>query len=564
MNRFPLYPERRRLVLDGGWRFAWLGDVEPEAVEPAKIVCDELAAVPGCYDTAGERIGKRGVSLYRTTFEFPAGPARLTFGALGLYGLIYLDGKRIGEVKTPYATMAYDVVCGAGEHLLEVVLDNRYHPVRTPIFQAYFDFYGYGGIYRSVRIETLPELYIERAKVTPLDLATGKVGVEVLLKGRLPKEVKAEFRFDRAEGECRTLPVLGGALRFEATVPDFRIWSPESPALHTLTLRIGNDAVVERFGLRTVAVKGRDILLNGKPLLLLGLNRHEAHPEFGPVQPTQLMVDDLKWAKELGANFIRGAHYQQNPEFLELCDEAGFLVWSESLGWQNPDSVVDSPETLALFAEETATMVLESYNNPSVIINAFVNESCSETEKGRILYAKLFETVRAIDGSRPVSYASCRKEHDVCFDMADIIAINSYPGWINDTNDFTVNSLLPVKPHFDWLAEFFSKPEFTDKPLLVTEAGACGMFGVHDRARAQWTEEFQADYFHTVIEAILSNPRYCGITLWQMFDCRSYVNGGAIRSKPRGMNLAGLLDEYRRPKLAFDEVKRLFHQHAGK
>ena len=64
------------------------------------------------------------------------------------------------------------------------------------------------------------------------------------------------------------------------------------------------------------------------------------------------------------------------------------------------------------------------------------------------------------------------------------------------------------------------------------------------------------------VDAVLANPRYCGVTLWQMIDCKSFVNSGQIRCKPRGFNCAGLLDEYRRPKLAFDTVKRLFRYYS--
>ena len=113
----------------------------------------------------------------------------------------------------------------------------------------------------------------------------------------------------------------------------------------------------------------------------------------------------------------------------------------------------------------------------------------------------------------------------------------------------------------DRWADYFSAPQFAQKPLLVSESGACGIYGIRSRERAQWSEEYQSDYFATAIEAILGNPRYSGITLWQMFDCKSYTLCGQIRTKPRGFNCAGLLDEYRRPKLAFDTVKALFRRY---
>ncbi len=562
MNRYPFHPGRLTEVLDGEWDFAWLGDADLDGFDPEQVKFDETAAVPGCFDTAGARIGQRGAAVYHTRFEFPAGLARLTFGGLGLYARIYFDNVLLEEVRTPYATIGCELRCDGGFHDLTVLADNRFgDESRVPIFKPYADFYGFGGIYRSVKIEQLPELFLDRVKVETVDLASGRVRLKPVLgcTGAEPETLAFRVRFDEGAWRTVTAPVTDGVAEFEAEVPDFRIWSPASPALHTVTVAIDGDSIVERFGIRTVSTRGQQILLNGEPIRLLGVNRHESHPNFGPVQPTQLMVDDLKWAKELNANFIRGAHYQQNPEFLELCDRMGFLVWNESLGWNQPESDAKNPETARLLLESTATMVRESFNNPSVIFYGFCNESCSDTPGGRELYRKLAETIREEDSTRLISYASNKFERDLCFDLADVISINPYPGWISQVENWVTVNRAAIRPAFDRHAAYFSsKPEYAGKPLLISESGACGIFGIRDRMRAQWSEEFQSDYFDEAVRAVLDNPRYCGTTLWQMIDCRSYVNVGAIRCKPRGYNSAGLLDEYRRPKLAFDTVRELF------
>ena len=128
-------------------------------------------------------------------------------------------------------------------------------------------------------------------------------------------------------------PVENNRAVIDLEVPDFKTWSPEHPNLHTVTVTFAGDAVVERFGIRTVATRGQEILINGNPVRLLGVNRHESHPELGPVQPDHLALDDLRMLRELGCNFVRCVHYQQNAAFLDLCDQMGFLVWEESLGW---------------------------------------------------------------------------------------------------------------------------------------------------------------------------------------------------------------------------------------
>ncbi len=569
VNRYPIRPLRARQVLDGSWQFHYLGDVAPETVAPESLNYQDIAAVPGCYDTAGELIGKRGVAVYRTAFEFASGRTRLTIGGLGLYARLYLDGVFLREVKTPYATITQDFDCSAGEHHLAIVLDNRFDPARVPLFKPYYDFYGYGGIYRSVILESLPALRLERAPVRTLDLAAGRVQVTVECGGALAAEVTLRYRFDRSPEQTLTLPVQQGRATFEAVVPDFRVWSPEAPHLHTIRLGLVADGrevdtLVERFGLRTIAARGQDLLLNNQPLYLCGVNRHEAHPELGPVQPVQIMVDDLKWVKELGANFVRGAHYQQNPEFLECCDEAGVLVWNESLAWGLLDCDSDRPESVELLRESTAVMAAECVNNPSVILCGFLNECNTDTPSGRAMHAKMAEAVRQHNPHCLVSYAGNRFQRDTCTDLVDVISVNPYPGWISHLDGDGSDYRKDIPTFFDDIAQQFSAAASCGKPLLVSESGACGIYGIRDRARAQWSEEFQSDYFAAAIGAVFANPRYCGVTLWQMFDCRSFVNTGQVRCKPRGYNCAGLLDEYRRPKLVFDTVKQLFHQRRGK
>lgn len=559
MRNYPSYPERHTLCLDGAWQFAWLGDeVEVNSLVPSMEVFDEIAAVPGCFDTAGERIGRRGVSLYRRRFHFPAGQCRLTFEGVGLYARFWFDGCEIGRCKIPYALTEFDLSVEEGVHEITVAVDNRFIPENVPLFKPYADFYGFGGIYRSVVMQQLPALAIDQVRVVTVQRETGRIRVELTLRGLAPNVLNFRYSFDGGEMSAAEARVAENRLVFEAEVPGFRIWSPEHPNLHFIAIRIEDDFVIERFGIRTIEARGRHLLLNGEVLRLLGVNRHESHPEFGPVQPTQLMVDDLKYAKELNANFIRGAHYQQNPEFLELCDQMGFLVWEESFGWQQPEADAENPEIVELFCRASAVMARASLNHPSVILYGFLNESCSDTRAGREMYRRIIEAIRAEDDTRLITYASCRIEHDICFDLADLISLNVYPGWIAQCDDPTRSNLEAVEPEIRRLAELFSAGGTAGKPLLISEIGACGIYGIRSRERAQWSEEHQSDYFETAIRAVLGNPRYCGITLWQMIDSKSFVNSGQIRCKPRGFNCAGLLDEYRRPKLAFDVVKELF------
>lgn len=560
MDHFPLHPLRRSQVLDGTWDFAWLGEAGLDAVDPRQP-CLEAAAVPGTFDAGSRRHGARGVALYRRTVRFPAAAGerlRLHLDGLGLRARVWWDGRAVGGCDLPYSGHAIDLTGdGAAVHQLAIAIDNRFDARRSPLFPPYSDFYAYGGIYRSVRLEALPALALARVRVTTLDLAAARVRLELRLEGVPPTELPLELAFDDGAVERVTVRPQGGVAVLERTLPGARPWSPDHPELHTVRVAAAGDEIVERFGLRTVATRGDAILLNGAPIRLIGVNRHEAHPQFGPAQPRALILDDLHLIKELGGNFVRAVHYPQDPAFLDLCDRLGLLVWEESLGWQLGEAALTDPACVAQVVEQTRRMAAQGVNHPSVILWGFLNESASHLTSTAPAYAAVVAALRAEDPSRLVSWASDKPDTDVNFALADVVAVNTYPGWFAPIADWDTPSLAVVRPHLAALASLLrTRPGVGDKPLLVSEIGTCALYGCHDRGRAQWSEEFQADYMVEACRGVIDDPRWAGLALWQFCDSRSYVGSGQIRGKPRGYNCAGLVDEFRRPKLAFDAVKK--------
>lgn len=559
MDHYPHHPLRRSLVLDGTWDFAWLGAVDPAAVDPA-APCDEAAAVPGTFDSGSRRNGVRGVGLYRRTVRLPV-PAgsrlRLHLDGLGLRARVWWDGQPVATCELPYSGEAIDLRADSRTvHQLAIAVDNRFDAELSPLFPPFSDFYAYGGIYRSVRLEVLPELTVARVRVTTLDLATARVRLELRLEGTAPAVLPLSLAFDDGVAESLSVQPRDGVVVLERRLPGARPWSPDHPELHTVRVAIADDEVVERFGLRTIAARDGRILLNGQPLRLRGVNRHEAHPQFGPVQPRALILDDLHLIKDLGCNFVRAVHYPMDPAFHDLCDRLGLLVWEESLGWGLGEEVLCQPRAAAQAVEQTRRMVAQGVNHPAVIMWGFLNESASDKASAVPLYSALASAVRAEDPTRLVTYASNRMEHDLCFALADVVSVNPYPGWIWPLGDWNTPSLSVIRPHLLQLAgRLAALPGAVGKPLLVSEIGACALYGCHDRGRAQWSEEFQADFMVEACRAVLDDPRWSGVTLWQFSDSRSFVGVGQIRTKPRGYNCAGLVDEFRRPKLAYDAVR---------
>lgn len=559
MNHYPIYPDRTILDLAGFWEFHWLGDADWATIGPVSFVPDTVMPVPGVIDSLPAYTQKRGVGIYRKQLpdDFrPGERLRLKIGGLGLFARLWFDGKHLGDCQLPYSGVHYDfaVEC-VGRHELVIAIDNRFDPERVPLFNPNYDFYGYGGIYREVELHRLPDCAIDRVQVTPLDLAT--VRLTIKLHGQVPAEVAFAVAFDGGAAQSFTLPVAHGQARLELPVPNPRVWSPENPQLHIVEVAMAGDRIRERFGLRTIAASGQRILLNGQPVELRGFNRHEAHPQLGPVQPASLMVEDIQWLRQMNGNFLRCVHYPQNEAFFDLCDELGILVWTESMGWGNKPEQLGEPRFAELQEEQTRLLVRNGCNHPSIIIWAFLNEAASDSPDAVPLYSRLVDAIRQEDSSRLVSYASNRCTRDRCFGLVDLISLNTYPGWIGNP-DWTIPSIDRIAPHIDSLMEFFSQPEFVGKPLMFSEIGACGLYGCHDLARSQWTEEYQADYMVQAAKTVLGHPRTCGLALWQFCDSRSYGPVGDVRCKPRGYNNAGVIDEYRRPKIAALELAKLF------
>ena len=553
---------QRSLDLNGSWAFrfeegALLADAARPDFEP---VC--TIPVPACFDTFPDWYLKRGVGLCRRTFRLEADvpAAWLDVAGMGLVGAFFLDGRPVGESALPYSTLRFPTgPLAAGEHTLCAALGNRLDEPRLALAKPYYDFYLHGGLYHGVSLA-----FDDRAlRVRTRDIRDGTVEIEAV---RFPEsDFDATLLFDGKNAVAATF--RGG--RATVRVPDFRLWFPATPHLHEVELfeqdtrhpspvtrHRGSGAAAARFGIRTIEARSGRLFLNGEPLYLKGANRHEAHPTFGAATPEALMLADIQNLKSLGANFVRGAHYPQADRFLDLCDEHGLLVWEESLGWGNGTSWNDrsqtefaNPDFLADNLAQARLMVEKSFNHPSVVLFGFLNEFASDTPEGKAIADRIVAQIRSYDSGRLVTFACNHNASDIANEGTDVVSFNTYPGWIG-SQPGTPDELraLMAKDLAGIVAYFRSK--WPGKPILVSEMGACGEYGRHDAAAAQWTEEFEAEYLADAARAVAARPEIGGFTVWQLTDCRSFHRGGAdVRCKPVAENLAGSYDGYRRPKL---------------
>ena len=548
--------------LNGSWEFRFEEGKSAEAAFVSDFVATDMMTVPGCFDMMPNWLMKKGTGLYRRAFELDRDvPASwLVIDGAGLRAKFRLDGRDIGVDELPWSRV--ELATGplkAGRHVIEAAVDNRIDIRTNRLFFPRYDFYSFGGFFHGLSLS----FDSRRLRVRTRDFQKGLVEIEAV---NFPKgDFDATLVFNGTNKVAATF--MAG--RATVLVPNCRLWSPETPNLHTVAV----DGCVARFGVREIRVDGTHLLLNGKPLFLKGVNRHESHPDQGAATSEDLMLRDIQLLKSIGGNFIRGAHYPQAQRFLDLCDENGVLVWEEALGWGNlatqMDREVADPVFRRLQVEQTRLMVRNSFNHPSVILFGFLNECQSSEPVVKSLVEELAATIRAEDSGRLVTFAVNRlpngepgQEEDISAGCCDVVSFNTYPGWIDRSDGpgeaEELARLVKSGPYgVDTIVACFER-RYPGKPILISEMGTCGLYGKRDPAGGAWSEEFQAEYFDDVLAAALSNARLCGVTLWQFCDARSYHRRGQIRVKPLSTNLAGLFDGYRRPKLAAEVVRRHF------
>ena len=554
LRTFLDHAKRHVKELSGLWDFALVQDRESV---PAGYT--DRITVPSCYDALPSYVGYRGPAAYRTWFETDANRHRLVFDGVSHIARVLVDGQEIARRSGAFTRFTADLAPGnPGRHELVVVVDNTFDVAASPLHHEYFDWYTYGGIIRPVSLHRLPSAWIDNVTMRVEDWRSGAIKV-IVTWGREadgPEQSDLEVSVD---GESVALLPLAmqdtsGSLELEVVVPEPQPWSPSAPHLHTIAVRLGQDDAIDRIGLRSVRVEGDQFLLNDEPIFLAGVNRHEAHPQFGHSLPLDLMVADIQLLREMNCNFLRGSHYPQDVRFLDLCDEFGIMVWQEATAWQAKVAHLTDADFISAQVQCIEEMVAQSANHPSVVMWGILNESDSDHEECRPAYEQLLGHLRDLDPTRPVTYATHRHINDLCLDLVDIISLNIYPGWYHadlDTMTDWMDNLLAGLAENGW----------DGKPLIFSEFGAGAIYGWHDARNGKWSEPYQAKLLDIALNWMLEQSQVVGTAIWQFCDC--LVSPTRAVGRPREFNNKGLVDEYRRPKQAFDVVKGIYGRVIG-
>ena len=291
----------------------------------------------------------------------------------------------------------------------------------------------------------------------------------------------------------------------------------------------------DEIGFRIIEVQEKKILLNKKPIFLRGISIHEEKSNGGGKGLTPKDVKEtLGWAKELGCNFVRLAHYPHNEYMIKEAEKMGFMVWSEIPVYWTINFGNDL--TLENAKSQLDGMISRDKNRANIIIWSIANETPPSELRDKFL-AKLAQYAHSLDNTRLISMAMQTKrifQYDYLLEdemnkYVDVISFNQYLGWYQKVKDFSkVNIIIPY-----------------NKPIIMSEFGGGAKYGYHGEVNQRWTEEFQENVYINNLKIIDKIDGLAGTTPWILKDFRS----------PRRV-LAGMQDFYNMKGLVSDKGEK--------
>lgn len=504
--------------------------------------------VPGDWNTQSAKLFYyEGIVWYQRDFNFAPQAHHRTFlhiGAANYKALIWINGQHVCDHEGGFTGFDCEATqqLHAGKNFVVVAVDDTRQDDGIPT--ATTDWFNYGGITRDVALVDVPESFIDDYDLHLNHERTaieGWVHVQDASPGTTVAVAIPEVKLSVTSQVGRD-----GNAPIRIPASGLQLWSPDHPKLYRVRLSAGNDKLEDEIGFRTIETGGGNILLNGKPIFLRGISIHAEAPfRGGRVNSDKDVATLLGWARELGCNYVRLAHYPHDQRMTRATDRMGLLVWSEiPVYWAEH---FDDPAVLKKAQQQLTEEIRRDRDKASIILWSIANETPNTAERTRFLKT-LAGNVRALDSSRLVTAALLvRTEgHDKYIDdplgeALDAIGANEYIGWYEqrpEDADATV-----------WHIAY-------DKPLIVSEFGADAKAGLHGAESQRWTEEYQANVFRHQIAMLNHIPQLRGMSPWILMDFRSPRR--LLPGLQDGYNLKGLISSQGEKKQAFNTLQKAY------
>ncbi|MDR2129886.1 MAG: beta galactosidase jelly roll domain-containing protein [Odoribacteraceae bacterium] len=531
-----------------------------KATRPGDLVEYDLDAsptmdIPSDWNTRDEKLFfYEGTVWFKRDFKINKQEGKkyvLYFGAVNHSAKVWVNGKKAGEHVGGYTPFNFDVtdLVTDGDNFVVVKVDNKRH--RDAIPTVNMDWWNYGGITREVMVVEVPRTYVEDYSVRlPEERRDGIVGSVTLSV--------------HAAGQSITLaiPELGvtrvlqtderGEARFEIKAKP-RLWSPSSPKLYDLLITYGGETIRDQVGFRVIETRGKQILLNGEPVFLRGISIHEEAPfHQGRAWSEDHALTLLGWAKEMGCNYVRLAHYPHNEKMVRAAERLGIMVWSEipvywTISWENEDTYRNAEQQLH-------EMITRDRNRCAVIIWSIANETPHGEARDRFL-SRLATHARALDDTRLISMAmevasdnkGVNTLNDNMNEYVDVISFNEYVGWYRGNNE-TARAMQWVVPY--------------NKPVIISEFGGGALQGLHGDKTRRWTEEYQEELYRANLEMLDKIDGLSGLSPWILVDF--YSPRRQLPGVQDFFNRKGLISSWGVKKKAFYVMQAYYADKARK
>ncbi|WP_160008970.1 glycoside hydrolase family 2 protein [Rhizobium sp. 18055] len=479
--------------------------------------------------------------LLRWMPEFDGREVSLVFDAAMADAVVYLNGVEIIAHKDGYTPFEARLSDGLlrGDNLITVTIDGSENPAIPP-FGGAIDYLTYAGIYREVWLKVTDQVSIENLKIETSDVLSEEKAASVRVDLANPQGVEflGTLTASLADIDGNVLATTSAETTGDDVTLAFTglkgiaLWDLVNPELYQITVELrtshGADKVTTQFGFRTAEFTPEGFLLNGKPLKLRGLNRHQSFPYVGYAAGRSAQERDADIMKSvLKCNMVRTSHYPQSKWFLDRCDRIGLLVFEEIPGWQHIGDQEWQHESI----RNVRRMIERDWNQPSIVIwGVRINES----QDNHTFYAETNRLARALDPTRQTGGVRYITDSELLEDVYTM-------------NDFILgNEELPGanRPRTALRPQQESTGLSYKVPYMITE------FGGHMYPTKIYDQEArQAEHVRRhleVLNAAYGDRDISGAIGWCMFDYNTHKDFGS------GDRICyhGVMDMFREPKFA--------------
>lgn len=508
--------------------------------------------VPGDWNSQREKLYYyEGVLWYHRHFNFhKTNDMRtfLRFEAVNYEATVFLNGKWVTTHTGGFAPFENEVdsLLQEGDNSIVVRVDNTRKRDAIPSMNC--DWWNYGGITRPVNLISVPKTFIRDYQIALannkyVDEKTRLITGFAQLNGTKPQQ-KVTIEIPELKVKQTVVADANGKAMFSVKAKP-QLWTPAAPKLYTVNISSETDKVTDEIGFRTIETLGDKILLNGKETFLAGVNIHEEAPNNeGRAWTRKQDSTLLQYAKDLGCNFVRLAHYPHNEEMVRLADKMGLMVWSEiplywGINWK-------SQETYNLAETQLRDMINRDKNRCSIVMWSVANETQIGKDRNEFL-TKLAHRSKELDSSRLVCAALLTngKGHnklaleDPLADAIDILSFNEYVGWYVGNGNAACDSTTWIIP--------------TGKPVVVSEFGGGARKGRHGDKEHFFTEDKLVELYKAQFRMISKMQGLAGTIPWCLMDFHSPHR--VIPGVQDDLNRKGLLSEKGERKQAWQIVK---------